>query len=102
MDVVLSVPGFAVFAAIAFALMVVVRKTRLFWVPSVALVAYGVTVFLAWPWTDAIGGQAAGGAFDGLSNLLHIVVSGFIVVAGVVSLLFAMRFRVLRRDRKSL
>ncbi|MGE0403747.1 MAG: hypothetical protein AB7T06_43975 [Kofleriaceae bacterium] len=90
MDVVLSVPLFVGFAFVAVLGLVLLKQTRLFWVPGMALMAYGVAIYVAWPWYDT---HEDVGGLEGLSNALHVAVSLVVVAGGTVFLIVGARSR---------
>lgn len=93
MDVVLSVPLFVGFAVVAVLALVLLKRTRLFWLPGMALMGYGVAIYVAWPWYDThedVGGLSG---LEGLSNLLHVAVSLVVVAGGAVCLIVGARSR---------
>jgi hypothetical protein len=95
MEALLSIPvflGFAFVAIVAFALL---GKTPVFWLPGLAVIAYGVAIYVAWPWYDTHHSNG----FEGLSNLLHVAVTGLVVAAGCVCVILGARSR--RRARVS-
>ena len=94
MDVVLSVPLFMGFALGAVVGLVLLRQTRLFWVPGMAVMAYGVAIYVAWPWYDT---HEDAGGLEGLSNALHVAVSFVVIAGGTVFLIVGARSR--RRAR---
>ena len=87
MDVVLSVPLFAGFTLVAVVALVLLKRTRLFWLPGMALMGYGIAIYVAWPWYDTHDGMG----LEGLSNFLHVAVSLAVVAGGSVCLLVGAR-----------
>jgi hypothetical protein len=87
-DVVLSLPLFAGFAVAAVVALILLRTTRLFWIPGVAFIGYGVAIYIAWPWFNT---HEDIGGLEGLSNVLHVVVSFVVIVAGAVCLFIGAR-----------
>jgi len=86
MDAVLSVPLFVEFALVAVVALVLLKRTRLFWVPGMAVIGYAVAIYVAWPWYDTHGAgrDHDGTGFEGLSNFLHVAVSLVVVAGGSV------------------
>lgn len=74
--------------------LVLLRRTRWFWLPGVALSGYGVLIYLAWPWY-ATHGDAGG--LEGISNVLHVAATFVVMVAGFVRVIIGARSR--RRAR---
>jgi hypothetical protein len=93
-DVVLSVPLFVGVALVALFALVVLRQTRLFWFPGLALIAYGIAIYLVWPWYET---GHDGAMFGGLSNFLHVAASFLVVTGGVVFVLVGARSRLRAR-----
>jgi len=87
---VLSVPLFVGFALIAVLALLLLKKTRLFWLPGMALMGYGVAIYVAWPWFDT---HEDLGGLEGLSNVLHVAVSLVVVAGGTVCLIVGARSR---------
>ena len=88
--VVLSFPlGVGVTLATIVAL-VLLRRTRLFWLPGAALMGYGIAIYVAWPWYDTRHDTTM---LAGVSNLLHVVASFFVVTGGIVCLIVGARSR---------
>jgi hypothetical protein len=99
-DVVLSVPLFVGFALVAVVALVLLKRTRLFWLPGVAVIGYGVAIYIAWPWYDNTDGDVGGlSGFAALSNLLHVAVSFVVIAVGIVCLIVGARSR--RRARRA-
>lgn len=96
-DVVLSVPLFVGVASVAVVALLLLRHTRLFWLPGMALIGYAAAIYVAWPWYDT---HEDVGGLEGLSNFLHVVVSLLVAASGGVCLLVGARSR--RRARQSL
>jgi hypothetical protein len=94
-DVVLSVPLFAGFALVAVVALVLLKKSPLYWLPGVAVIGYGVAIYVAWPWYDTHGAgrDHDGTGFEGLSNLLHVAVSLVVASGGAVCLIVGARSR---------
>lgn len=90
MDASLSVPLFVGFAFVTVGAVVLLRKTRLFWLPGAALIAYACAIWVAWPWYDTRGDVSM---FRGFSNFMHVVVSFSVVAWGVVCLIVGARSR---------
>ncbi len=90
MDVVLSVPLFMGVAVVAVVALVLLRRTRLFWLPGLAVMAYGVAIYVAWPWYDT---HEDVGGLEGLSNLLHVAVPFVVGIAGTVCVIVGARSR---------
>lgn len=86
----LSVPLFVGFALVAIVALVLLKQTWLFWLPGVALVGYGGAIYCAWPWYDT---HEDVGGLEGLSNLLHVVISVVVVAGGIVFLIVGARTR---------
>lgn len=98
MDVVLSVPLFVGFALVAVLALVLLKQTRLFWVPGMALMAYGVAIYVAWPWYDLTHDHVGGlEGLAGLSNVLHVALSLAVVAGGTVFLIVGARSRLRTR-----
>lgn len=95
MDAVLSVPLFVGVALAAVVALVLLGKTRLFWLPGIALMGYGVAIYVAWPWYDT----RYGTGLEGLSNLLHVAVTCVVIAGGSVCLLVGARSR--KRTRRT-
>jgi len=95
MGAVLSVPVFVAFALVAVVALVLLRRTLLFWLPGVALMGYGVAIYIAWPWYDTQDGMG----LEGLSNLLHVAVSLVVVAGGSVCLIVGARAH--KRQRRT-
>ena len=89
-DAVLSVPLFVGFAFVAVLALVLLKQTRLFWGPGMALMAYGVAIYFAWPWYDT---HEDVGGLEGLSNVLHVGVSLVVIAGGTVFLIVGARSR---------
>jgi hypothetical protein len=93
-DVVLSVPllvGFALAASLA---LVLLKRTRLFWLPGVAVIGYGVAIYVVWPWYDSTHDDVGGlVGLAGLSNALHVAISLVVVAGGAVCLFVGARSR---------
>lgn len=70
--------------------LVPLRRTRLFWLPGAALMGYGVAIYVAWPWYDTRHDTTMLG---GLSNLLHVAASVFVVAGGIACLIVGARSR---------
>lgn len=89
MDVVLSVPLFVGFALVAVVALVLLRKTPLYWLPGMAVIAYGVAIYVVWPWYDTHGAgrDHDGTGFEGWSNVLHVAVTLVVVAGGCVCLI---------------
>jgi hypothetical protein len=87
-DVVLSVPLFVGFAFAAIVALFLLKRTKFFWIPGVALMAYGVAIYIAWSWYDT---HEDVGGLEGLSNGLHVAASFVVVAGGVVCLLIGAR-----------
>lgn len=94
MDALLSVPLFVGFALVTVVALVLLRKTRLFWLPGIALMGYGVAIYVAWPWYDTRHGTG----LEGLSNLLHVAVTCVVIAGGFVCMIVGARSR--RRPRR--
>jgi hypothetical protein len=101
MDAVLSVPLFVGFALVAVVALVLLKKTRLFWLPGMAVMGYGVAIYVAWPWYDTHGAgrDHDGTGLEGLSNFLHVAVSLAVLVGGFACLIVGARFH--RRPRRT-
>lgn len=91
---VLSFPLFVGVAFVAIAGLVLLRRTRWFWLPGVALAGYGVLIYLAWPWHAT---HADTGGLEGISNVLHVAATFVVVVAGLACVIIGARSR--RRAR---
>ena len=99
MDVVLSVPLFVGFAFVAILALVLLKRTWFFWLPGVALVGYGIAIYIAWPWYDT---HEDVGGLEGLSNFLHVAISFVVVAGGIACLIIGARSRQrARRARRS-
>ena len=95
-DAVVSVPLFVGVALVAGVALVLLKQTWLFWLPGVALMGYGVAIYVAWPWYDT---HEDVGGLEGWSNLLHVAVSFVVVAGGIVFLIVGARSR--RRVRRT-
>lgn len=96
MDAFLSVPLFVGFAFVAVVALVLLGKTRLFWLPGVALIGYGIAIYIAWPWIDTHEDVAL---LEGVSNTLHVAATVGVIAAGIVCLLLGLRSH--RRARRT-
>lgn len=75
---------------VAILALVLLKQTRLFWIPGMVLMMYGVAIYVAWPWYDT---HVDVGGLEGLSNVLHVAVSLVVVVGGTVFLIVGARSR---------
>lgn len=90
MEAVLSVPLFVGFALVAVLALVLLKSTRLFWLPGMAVMGYGIAIYIAWPWYETDHDLPG---FEGLSNFLHVAVSLVVVAGGTVCLVIGARSR---------
>ena len=92
----LSLPLFLGFAAVAVVGLALLKKTRWFWIPGIAFVAYGAMIYLGWP-SDERHGEGSG--FVDLSRLIQVAASVGVIVSGLVCLIVGARSR--RRARRA-
>lgn len=77
MNLLISVPLFAVFVSVALVSLVRLKETPLFWLPGVAVAGYGAAFYFA--------------CVEGFTYALHVVTSFGIVVGAAVCLIVGAR-----------
>jgi hypothetical protein len=87
-DVVLSVPLGVGVALVAVVALVLLRRTRLFWLPGAALMGYGGAIYVTWPWHDTHDDVTMLG---GVANLMHVAASFIVVAGGIVCVIVGAR-----------
>jgi hypothetical protein len=90
-DVVLSFPLGVGVTLVAIVALVLLSRTRLFWLPGAALIGYGVAIYLVWPWQDTRHDTTM--LLGGVSNLMHVAATFFVVTVGIVCLIVGARSR---------
>ena len=102
-DAVLSVPLLVGVTCVAIVSLVLLKKTRLFWLPGTALIGYGIAIYVAWPWYDTTQSDVGGmSGLGGLSNLLHVAATLVVVGLGTVCLIVgAASYRRASRARRT-